>query len=126
MERRSGPGADRPPGIDEAAGFQLLVASGPERIPSLPVAALVPGDVLLEGMQRPVRSGIGQVEEEGHPVAGRLGHHVEGMVGDHIRVIPVEFVLLEQIVVSHHVGGLVVRTGPTDGAEELVEASLGG
>ena len=100
------------------------MAGGPDRVPPTPIVVLVAGDVLAVGVQRPMGSGVRQVQEEGIPAVHGFGGHAYPMVGYPIRVVPVWIDLVEQFLVAHQVGGLVVRAGPADGPEEVVEPSL--
>ena len=50
--------------MDDAALYQALQALLAQLVPAGIEAALVLGDVLLMGMQRPVRRRVGDVQEE--------------------------------------------------------------
>ena len=64
-----------------------LVASLAELIPAHGVLALVSGDVFGSCMKRPVRGGVGHVEEERSVAGGALGDVLHRMVADCVSVI---------------------------------------
>ena len=116
--------------------FQLLVAVGAESVPAVAVLALVAGDVLFVGVQRPVRGGVGYVQEERLFVAvvrtrGAVGgcvlvEHLDGVVGDGIREVVACRVELEEAVVLHQEAWEEVVGAAGYYAVEAVEASLRG
>ncbi len=53
-------------------------------VPTPEVHAVVPGDVLIVGVQRPVRRGVGDVKEERLFAAGRVADHLDRLVANRI------------------------------------------
>ncbi len=121
-------GGRRLRGVNESQFLHPLVAALAQGIPAVVEPALVLGDVLRLGMQRPVWFLEGNVHEEGTAVGGHLIHHVDGLVRHEVGVVEVSRNAVREdrlLVVDKGEGVEVVRHAP-DGAPVLVEAPVAG
>ncbi|OQB97472.1 MAG: hypothetical protein BWX80_04121 [Candidatus Hydrogenedentes bacterium ADurb.Bin101] len=85
--RRFGVGwRQRPCRVNQAKLFHPLVTVRTQCRPAVPVAAPVPGDIRLVGVQRPVRRVIGEVQEERRILRVRF-EHGQGAVRKNVRCI---------------------------------------
>ena len=118
------PGGVDDPHVDQARKSRLA-----KLVPSRVEASLVPGDVLLVRVQRPVRRGVGDVLKERRVgVAGLVRTNLAcGLVADGVGVeeILVAFRLVVDVLVSAGQGVRMVEAARADDRSvELVEAAL--
>ena len=111
-----------PVGADDFHVFEHFVAGGARRVPAaFAVLALVAGDVLLKGVERPVRCRVRDVHEEG--LIGACGDEVNGVVGDGVGEVEVGGILSDRgAVEGAGASAKVAAVGPE--AKEAVEAVL--
>ena len=79
IRRRQGPR-----GIDQPEFLHFFITPGTQGRPAFPVAAAVPGDVFVVGVERPVRRVVGEIEEEGRVLRVRR-EHADGPVREGVR-----------------------------------------
>ena len=111
-----------PPPVDQPHVDHALVAFLAQCIPTPAVAPLIFFNVRRQGVQRPVSSGVGNVNEVG-VFARVISNMIDGGIADGIGVVkPVrgndEFISRGEGI------GIIKTAGPVNGAEELVEPSL--
>ena len=60
-----------------------------QHVPSLAVSAAIFGYILRVGMQRPVRRGVGQIEEKGAIIVGGVGDKIDGVISNRVGEVKV-------------------------------------
>ena len=117
------PGGQRPRRIDQPHGLHPPVPFRPEFVPSLVVAPLPPGDVLLASVQRPVRCGVRDVEQEGTILVdgGVPADVVDGLLVDPIGVVEVLTVAFDVVVPPGERHGIKEAARPVNRAVEGFE-----
>ena len=115
--------------MNDAALYQALQALLAQLVPAGIEAALVLGDILLMGMQRPVRRRVRDILEERRPGVVLLvrADEVRRLIADRIGVEEFRILLglvLDVLVAARQRVGMIEASRPDDGAEELVEAAL--
>ncbi len=121
-----------PAGVDQAELFHLRDAGGADGVVAGVVAAAIFGEVGGFGVHRPVRGGVGDVQEErlSGVVAGVVGDEAGGVVVDGVGVVKAPR-LVFRVCVRRNPGvvagervGVEKAAGAVDRAVEAVEAAL--
>ena len=114
--------------LEQARGDELVEPRLAKRVPAGVEPALVLRDVLLVGMQRPVRRGVGDVLEERlvRPLLGVALDVLDRLVADRVGVEEAfgMRLVLDVLVAAGQRVRVVEAAGADDRAVELVEAAL--
>ena len=115
---------DRPAAVDEPGIALGFVPGRPDGVPAATVDVGITGDVLLPGMQRPMRCRERDVAEERRPGVERSFDPRDRVLADGVGVVEVRGRGTDEGLAVHQRVGIPERTGTVQRAVEVVEAAL--